>query len=81
MASVSELLFIASLCLSGSVFGFPLHKNTEQTCGYEVGLMFVSLLMTEYQIRGLVWKLVRVINLSTWFCHYSTDFWTLSCRS
>lgn len=43
MASISELLLIANLCLSGSVFGFPLNKDTEQTCGYEVGLMFVPL--------------------------------------
>lgn len=40
MASVLELLLIANLMLLGSVYGFPLQKDAEQTCGYEVGFMF-----------------------------------------
>lgn len=77
MASVSELLLLANLCLSGSVFGFPLHKDTEQTCGYEVCGMFVSFLMTDYQedLYG------NVDACSTCLCRYSTYFLTLFFRT
>lgn len=45
MASISDVLLIVNLFLSASVFGFPLHQDIKQTCGYEVGVPCCVLLM------------------------------------
>lgn len=45
MASISDVLLIVNLFLSASVFGFPLHQDIKQTCGYEVGVPCFVLLM------------------------------------
>lgn len=52
MESISGLLLIANLLLSGSVYGFPLHKDTEQTCGYEVGFSVCFI----FDGRVLYWR-------------------------
>lgn len=52
MESSPEFVLVAVLFLSCSVFGFPLDKDTEQTCGYKVSLMVVSFLIVGNQIKG-----------------------------
>lgn len=61
MASTSELLLIANVFLSYSVSGFPLHEDTEHTCGYKVGWMVVSFLISDNYIDHK--SRVRVFDL------------------